>query len=815
MKIDSRSPTAIDFMQMSDRVARLASLSRQWERFDPTRIAGSVLDALLGLLELDFIGLRFSATSHIFLRVSTTATAPKDASALRVALSAVLEADDRQRGSATSIAIGADRWQIARVSMGAVATIGDIVAGSRRVAFPDQDEQALLSLAAMQAALACREIRAQSERLLLDPSRTDELTGTQLAESEHRLRLIIDTIPALVWTATPDGMVEFVNQYFLDYIGDTFDAVGGLNFYAIFHPDDRDNLLSTWQRTMASGRGHDVEGRIRRKDGEYRWFAFRQNPIVDSAGNVVRWYGVITDVEDRRRTADALKASQAALAASEQNLSLIIDSLPILAFSARLDGSADFINKQYQDYVGLPAERILDWGYIDCWHPDDVEPMLRRWSEDLNSDFATNRGRIRRWDGEYRWFHFGARKITDANGAVRWFGVAVDMEDLEQAELALKVSGTALRTSEHRLLQIISSIPGLVWAADTRGGTTFWSEQYLAYAGMHPEDVLGTGFHDHIHPDDRQRVIEFADATVKSGTSAEIEARLRRADGHYRWFLIRANPFHDENGALTQWFGVNIDIDDRIRAEAQLHQIESELARMTRVDTIGELALSIAHEINQPLMAVVTNASTCLRWLSDARLDVQKAREAAERVVSDGHRAGDIVMGLRAMVDKSPPRMERVDLRRTIEDVARLVRPELQRRSVALFLAGPDMPVTVWADRIQLQQVVMNLMMNGAEAMSDIGVPSRHLWVRWTIASDDQVVVRVADNGSGIVSGLQARMFDALFSTKPGGLGMGLAISRRIVEAHGGQISAANQEPHGCVVTFTLPLMISEATPCR
>ena len=206
-------------------------------------------------------------------------------------------------------------------------------------------------------------------------------------------------------------MAEFFNQYYLDYVGRTYEDLQGLGYLSQFHPDDFPGLLSIWQEMLASKRGGDLEGRVRRADGEFRWTLIRTTPLLDDDGNVVRWYGVTTDIEDRKRAEDSLRTAEAALAATERNFSLMIDSLPVLVWSSREDGSADYVNKHYLEYAGLPERDIMGWGYLDLLHPDDMEGMVARWKAQLHLDWAVNQARLRRHDGEYRRFYFAGRKV--------------------------------------------------------------------------------------------------------------------------------------------------------------------------------------------------------------------------------------------------------------------------------------------------------------------------------------------------------------------------------------------------------------------
>jgi PAS domain S-box-containing protein len=645
-------------MSESTLVASVLDLAPGWSGRNAAFIGESVLDTLVHSLELDFALLRLDEAAEPLVRLSATLAenSGPDSIARELALRGVLE----PTAQVDRVTIGGVSLSRVRVPLGIVSSIGCLIAAARRHTFPSKSERHCLSIAAAQTALAFRELREPSQ--------------APLQESERKLNLIINTIPAMAWSATPDGMLDFCNQHLLDFVGFPAEQIMGSGFYRMFHPEDVPRMFSAWQEIMASKRGREVEARIRGTDGEYRWFTLKQNPLLDAQGSVVKWYGIVLDIEDRKRAVDALRVSEAALSASERNLRLILDSLPVHAWSARPDGGADFVNQKWVDYAGVPAEQILEWGFLQFYHPDDVDGMVEIWTRDLEtSDQTVLKGRIRRADGQYRLHLFAGRKITDANGIVRWVGANVDIEDLQ-------------------------------------------------------------------------------------------------------------------------------------RAEEELRRSQTELAHMTRVTTMGELTVSIAHEVNQPLMAIVTNAGTCLRWLDEEQLDTEQARKAAERVVRDGHRAGDIVASIRSLARKAPPQMVPMDIKEAIEEVRELLKGEFQRRGVESQIEFPKASVSVSGDRTQLQQVILNLLMNGVEAMAQSAPENRRLGIQVLAEGDKFAQISVADLGTGLSAENTARAFDAFFSTKPGGIGMGLSICRSIVEAHGGRIWVADNQPRGSVFHFTVPL---------
>ncbi|MGC1269453.1 MAG: PAS domain-containing protein, partial [Croceibacterium sp.] len=469
----------------SDDVALLMGLSSTWGGLDPTAIVESILDCLLHMLNLDFVGIRFANTEHMFLRMSSRLETRFKTTHMAEAISAWFSTSTH--GAPSMLGLGSEEWTTVSTPLGELASIGALVAGSRSADFPRAGDWLRLRIGAAQTSLACRELRDRSAATDPPDDRPDRPTGASLAESEWRLNLTINTIPAIVWSAAPDGLLDFVNQHFCDFVGLTSEEILGLGFYRIFHPDDTAHLLSEWQDIMSSGQPREVEGRLLRHDGEFRWCTLRQKPISDASGRVIKWYGVVLDIEDRKRAETDFEGAKSALVASEQNLKLIIDSLPVLAWSAKPDGSADFVNQSWTDYVGASAEQILDWGFLKFYHPDDIPSMVEIWKRDLaHSDRTSLKGRIRGADGNYRWFYFSGRKVTDVNGVVRWFGVNVDIDDLQRAqdalrdsEAAVRHSETAVRESEKRLSLVISTIPAMVWSATPDGKVDFFNKNLI------------------------------------------------------------------------------------------------------------------------------------------------------------------------------------------------------------------------------------------------------------------------------------------------------------------------------------------------
>jgi len=313
-----------------------------------------------------------------------------------------------------------------------------------------------------------------------------------------------------------------------------------------------------------------------------------------------------------------------------------------------------------------------------------------------------------------------------------------------------------------------------------------------------------------VHPEDR--TIEDWRAALAAGEPFEKEARLRRADGEYRRFLLRFVPLSNELGHVIQWYATSTDIEDLKRAEEELRRREAhlrdaqmELAHANRVTTTGQLAASIAHEVSQPIAAALTNANAASRWLGTEPPDLEEVRQALGRIIRDGTRAGDIISRIRALVRKAPPLTDQLDINETMREVIALTRSELRSNGTSLQTKLADGLPLVPGDRIQLEQVMLNLILNAVEAMSGSRETVRELVIRTEQDGPGSVLVAVEDSGPGLKPETLDRLFDPFYTTKPGGMGMGLSICRSIIEAHGGRVWATANVSQGATFQFTLP----------
>jgi PAS domain S-box-containing protein len=373
------------------------------------------------------------------------------------------------------------------------------------------------------------------------------------------------------------------------------------------------------------------------------------------------------------------------------------------------------------------------------------------------------------------------------------------LEDRQQAE-------EALRESERRYREMLENVQLVALMLDERGHLTFCNDFLLELTGWRREEISGADWFETFLPPDVRTEIKlfFFNALQRGEIQEHVESEIVTRSGERRLIRWSSTVMRDPQGRAIGVTSIGEDITDRKRAQEALEKAQTEVTHITRVATLGELTASIAHEINQPLGAIVNNASACLRWLTAQKLE--EARQSAALVVADGHRAGEIIARIRALAKKAPSRKDWLDINETIREVIALARSEVQRSGVALGTQLSDDVPPILADRIQLQQVLLNLMMNAIEAMSGAGEGPRELLVRSATDESRGVLVSVEDSGPGLDPKSIDRLFDAFYTTKPQGLGMGLAISRSLIQAHGGRLWATANEPHGAVFQFTLPI---------
>ncbi|WP_095088274.1 PAS domain-containing sensor histidine kinase [Mesorhizobium sophorae] len=494
-----------------------------------------------------------------------------------------------------------------------------------------------------------------------------------------------------------------------------------------------------------------------------------------------------------------------------------IADIPGLGWSANPDGRLRFLNPAALEYVGVTAEEmreIMDADDFSWWlrfvHPADVETSMAQWRHSLETgEPMIEEQRLRRFDGTYRWFRDTGVASRDEQGRiVGWFGHTEDIDDRRKAE-------AALRQSERELRLLVDTVPTMIWLMTPAGLPYYFNKRFVDWAGIDSAMVEPRGtrqFASHVelfHPDDRAAVKAVFQKSFARGEPLQHKGRLCRKDGQYRWIDSRFEPLRDEDGTIVRWYGVNFDIDDEVRAQESLRLADERLARALRAASLSELSVSIAHELNQPLQAVVANAGAFQRWLNADPPNFDHASRVAQKIIRNADAAAQVISRIRALFSKTEGDPHAIDLNAVIREVCDLLGDRIASSSVKLDLhLDPRLPATA-ADRVQMEQVVLNLVRNGIEAMQDVAISVRSLRIASRRQNDGTVEVEVRDRGRGLSN--PERIFEAFYTTKPDGMGMGLAICRSIVEAHCGRLWAENVETGGASITFSLPINAADA----
>jgi PAS domain S-box-containing protein len=498
----------------------------------------------------------------------------------------------------------------------------------------------------------------------------------------------------------------------------------------------------------------------------------------------------------------ALKA-EAKAAQAEREIRLVTDTIPALVWRAFPDGAVEYFNQRWLAYTGLTLEQARGWGFLDAYHPEDRESVRNRTSLGIRHEASANdlitEARLRGVDGKYRWFLGRAVALRDeAGNIVRWFGTTIDIEDRKRAEEALRRNEAYL--AEAQRLSVTGSFG---WRVSS--GDIVWSEQTYQIFGLDravkPTIDLVL---QRVHPDDRDLVRHEVNRVAEGNRDFDVEHRLLMPNGVVKYLHVRSHRVKCESGD-DEIVGAMMDITAARAAQEALHAAQAELAHVTRLTILGEMGASIAHEVNQPLAGIVTNAEACLLWLAHGTPNLVEARRNLEMIVKNGNRAGEVIRSIRALSNKADSQRAPLDINDVINDVIALVQRELLSYRVSLRTElAPALP-TVLADRVQLQQVIINLVINGIEAMEAVTDRPRELVIRSCQDEADQVSIAVRDRGVGIPAENADRLFGAFVTTKSNGMGMGLSICRSIIQAHGGRIWVVSNLTEGAAFHFTLP----------
>ncbi|MCV9966723.1 PAS domain-containing protein [Pararhizobium sp. BT-229] len=672
----------------------------------------------------------------------------------------------------------------------------------------------------------------------------DDMVTAQeaLRDREREFSQIVNMVPVHIRRLTPEGEPTFFNKRLLDFSGleslENLDKPGMSRLEAairtLVHPDDAGAMSRTVYHSITTGEPHSMKYRMRRADGEYRWVEGRAEPLRDENGAIVHWYVISIDIEDEM-------CAQTALREREQELSQLVDMVPSLLWRLDPDGRPNFFNKRITDFFG-PGVLDLDNPEMSrlpaiieaVAHPDDVASL----KEALNHCLVTGehfsmKYRMRYADGVYRWVDGRAEPLRDQSGRItQWYGLSHDIDDQVRAQEALRQSEQLYRALFHYtpipLWRVnTSQLDSLLNQVRSQGVTNLG--QYMdehpdflkeamdrtvieevnrsaveLFGARHDTDLTGPITPYWQAPSDRVR--RSFEARFRGEQSHAEHAKFTTCDGRVLEGLHTA-VFPSALANLGISIGSFVDATDRIKAQEDLRMAHENMARASQAASLAELSASIAHEVGQPLAALISSSDACQRWLTANPPNMERAQIALERIMRSANSATNVVSRIRALFKQSVETRNLTDLDRVIVEARNLLAEEASRRRVHTLVEVESGLPLVAVDRVQIQQVLINLMRNGMEAM-DTTTDERVLRVR-VRRMEDAIQTEISDRGPGVE--FPERIFQPFFTTKEQGMGMGLAICRSIVESHGGRLWAENNEPVGATFIFTLPVDVNMA----
>ncbi len=612
-----------------------------------------------------------------------------------------------------------------------------------------------------------------------------------ILESEQRFRTMANAAPVMIWMSDANKLCTFFNKGWLDFTGRSPEQELGSGWQESVHESDLDRCLEVYFTAFHVRQEYTIEFRLRRHDGEYRWVLARGVPRFESEGMFLGYIGTAIDITELKRGEEKFRS---AVEASPNAIVMIDEQDRILLVNVCAEKLFGYAR---EELFGQPVEMLVPERFRGA-HPAHRADFL---AAPQTRSIGAGRelfGLCK--DGSEFPIEIGLSPIHTAEGLI----ILTTIIDISER----KRSAEALERERVFLRQVIDTVPNFIFAKDQDGRFTLANQAVAEAYGTTVENLIGKSdadFNSNMEEVEAfRRVDQQVIETLRERFIAE--EHITDAKGRLRWLQTVKRPIIESDGRAKQVLGASTDITRRKEIDLELREQRAELAHAARLTSMGELAASLAHELNQPLTAILSNAQAALRFMNGKSVHLEEVREILRDIVKDNSRAGEVIRRMRALVKKETLEFVSIDLAGLIEDVVSLVHSDaiLQNVRIALELNG-SLPA-VWGDRVQLQQVVLNIMLNAFDAMSECPTDQRKVELQVEPYGAELIKIAVSDRGPGLSGDQLDKIFQPFYTTKGNGLGMGLSICRSIIEAHGGRLWAENNSEGGATFHFTVPV---------